>query len=69
MIEIVKILVTAGATHASAAHAAVLLSEGRSVAEAQRVLVLAETAATFDVELLFAELNRKQDRAAVLRGH
>lgn len=66
--EIAKVLVDAGATHASAARAAVIIDTGGSIADAHRELVIQETPATFDVQLLMAEVRRLAGRVTVPRG-
>jgi hypothetical protein len=60
VIEIVRVLVDAGATHASAARAAVILDRGGSISEARDAIVLAETVEVFDPAVLLAVLDREQ---------
>jgi hypothetical protein len=65
--QVLKVLVDAGATPASAARAAVILDGGGSVREAGDVLeYTGEPAAAFDVELLLAQARR--ERIHVLAG-
>jgi hypothetical protein len=67
--EVALILVEAGATYASAARAAVLLEAGASIAAVRPTLQMRpEPRATFDSQLLTAELDRVKEFVAVLRG-
>lgn len=62
--EIVKVLVDAGATHVSAARAAVILDAGGSVREAERELVLVDG---LDDTLVAEALARADDIRDCLR--
>lgn len=61
MIELVRILVEAGATPASAARAAVVLEGGGSIREAEAELVLEPAPASFAVEAMVAALEREHE--------
>jgi len=55
-LQMARILVSAGATHASAARATVMLRNGATIDQAREACEFATEAARFDAELLFAEL-------------
>lgn len=59
----VRVLVDAGATHASGAAAAVILERGGTIAEARRVLVVADPPVAFDPALLLDTVIRNLEGA------
>jgi hypothetical protein len=67
MIELVRILVDAGATPLSAVRASRVLEDGGSVSEAWEEIELAPVA-DFDAQLLVAELVRELERVLVVRS-
>jgi hypothetical protein len=66
-LQMARILVDAGATHASAARAAIMLQNGATIREARESIVLADQPAPFDVRLLFAEAARERE-LVLIRG-
>ena len=69
MIDLLRIIVDAGATPASAARAAVILADGGSVADAERAIVLADDPATFDSTVLLDEISKVASRTASERAN
>jgi hypothetical protein len=65
MVDVVRVLVEAGATYASAVEAAVALEQGKSIDEAYELLKLAAEPATFDLEQLTARLRRELELVPV----
>lgn len=66
-LQMAAILVGAGATHASAARAAILLQNGATIAEAHNAVELAIDPVRFDARLLLAEASRQRDLVLVAR--
>lgn len=65
MIELVRILVDAGATHASAVRAAVVLEGGGSIRDAWEQIEIAPEPATLDAQLLTAAIASVRERELV----
>jgi len=63
--QMARILVNAGATHASAARATIMLRNGATIDEARGAVELAPEPARFDAELLFAEAARERELVLV----
>jgi hypothetical protein len=61
IVDMVKVLVAAGATPTSAVRAAVALEERATVQQARQLLELADDPADFDAGVLLVELNRGRD--------
>ena len=65
LLRMVRVLVDAGATHASAVRAAVALQDGATISEAYELLELAPEPARFDAALLAAEITRTRELVLV----
>jgi len=65
VIELVRILVDAGATHVSAVRAAAVIERGGSLGEAWEEIELAQEPVSLDAALLTAAMARERERVLV----